>query len=211
MKAWIYGILGALPGIIRKPGTWIIDRIWGVFSDGLRFARHIKDGAQRYVGGYKNLVRGIRDSLVDAYYTVKWVIVTEIPRRVKKGVEDAIRWAQSNLNWLRQRLEAAIKTLDRWATNAINTLQSWAQKAVKWLTDNVNSLLSSTKKLLDRVFNLWSTPLRLAEWLVGAMWTVSLRYLYSHRDRIAQWFLRSSVTFTQWLARELERVLVRLL
>lgn len=211
MKVWLYGILGSFPGIIRKAGGWILDRIWAVFGDGIRFARHIKDGIQRLVGGYKNLIRGVRDALVEAYQTVKWIIVTEIPRRVKRGVDDAIKWARTGLKDLRNLLEDAIRTLDRWAKNAFNTLKSWAEKSVKWLTDNVNSLIANVRRLLDRVFGLWSSPTRLAEWLIGALWAVLLRFLYSNRDRIARWLIQSSPAFTQWLAREIERVLVRML
>lgn len=211
MYGWIYGILAHFPGIIKKAGKWILDRIWSVFDDGLRFARWIKSGVQAMIGGGKNVIRGIRDALTETYWTVKWIILTEIPRRAKRAFDDAIKWAGANLNWLRGKLEGAISTLERWAKQAISTLKGWAENAVKWLTNNVNSLIANVKKLLDRVFGTWSTPLRLAEWAIGAIWTVALRYAYSNRERIARWFIQSSAAFAQFIARTIEQLLVRLL
>lgn len=211
MKAWLYAIIGSLPSIIRKPGTWIIDRIFGVFDDGLRFARWIKHGIQVLNGAGKNFIRGVRSVFHEVFVTVQWLITVYIPRLAKNAFNDAIKWAGGTIDWLNKKLSGLISTLDRYVKIAVNTLKGWIQSAVDWLTSNVNSLRDIARRLIDRVFNTWNTPMRLAEWLVGALWTVFLRFIYSNRDRIARWFLQSSVAFTQWLARELERVIVRFL
>jgi ABC-type proline/glycine betaine transport system permease subunit len=211
VRAWLYGILSSFPGIIRKAGEWLIDRIYGVFSDGLRFARWIKYGVQKLNGAGKNFIRAFRSALDEIYWSVKWLILTEIPRRAKAAFNDAIKWAGATIDWLNKTLRAVISTLEKSIKAALSTLRKWAEDAVKWLTGQVNQLVANVKKLLERVFNLWSTPARLAEWLVGAMWSVFLRFMYSNRDKIARWFLQSSAVFTQWLARELEKVLVRFL
>lgn len=211
MKSWLYGILSAFPSIIRKAGEWIIDRIFGVFNDGLRFARWIKYGVQKLNGAGKNFIRAIRSALDEIYWTCKWIILTEIPRRARAAFNDAIKWAGATIDWLNKTLRAVISAVERSLRAALAALRKFAEDAVKWLTGQVNQLVTNVKKLLERVFTTWSTPARLAEWLIGALWTVFLRFVYSNRDRIARWFLNNSAAFTQWLARELEKVLVRFL
>lgn len=211
MKNWLYAILSALPGPIRKAGEWLVDRIYGVFSDGIRFARWIKYGVQKLNGAGKNFIRAFRSALDEIYWTCKWLILTEIPRRARAAFTDAIKWAGGTIDWLNKTLRAVINTVEKSLRGALTTLRKWAEDAVRWLTTNVNQLIANVKRLIDRVFNLWSTPARLAEWLVGALWSVFLRFMYSNRDKIARWFLQSSAAFAQWLARELEKVLVRLL
>jgi hypothetical protein len=211
MHAWIYAVLNHLPGIIKSAGKWILDRIWGVFDDSLRFARWIKTGIQTLNGTGKNFIRAIRDMLTEAAATVRWIIVTEIPRRAKKAFDDAIKWSKNLIDWVYSTLRNWIATLERWTKQAIANLRDFAEKAIRWIFDQINDLWQNVKKLVDRVFGTWATPTRLAEWAIGAIWSVALRYAYSNRDRITRWFLQSSAAFTQWAVRMIEQVLVRLL
>lgn len=211
MRAWIYALIDILPWPINKGARWIADRIWGIFNDGIRFAKWIRGGMEHWTVRASNFVRGLRQVLGETYTTLKWIIVTRIPTVAKKVFDDATRWALGRIDWVWLNLKGVIADVERFLKGAINTLRDWANKAVDWLTRNVNALLGDVKKLLERVFGLLGTPSRMAEWLVAAMWSAFLRYLYQQRDRIAAWFLNSSATFTVWLARQLESILVKFL
>lgn len=211
MRGWIYALANVLPWPVSKGAKWLADRIWGVFSDGVRFALWIKDGFYTLARDGRTFLTSARTWIAEAHSTIKWLVITRIPKIAADTLNNAIKWATSRVNWALNIARGLVSTLERWTRATINTLRSWAESSVKWLTGQVNSLLANVKKVLDRVFGLWSTPLRLAEWLIGALWTVALRYLYSQRERIAAWFINSSGAFTVWLARTLENILVRML
>lgn len=211
MRAWIYALIDILPWPINKGARWIADRIWGIFADGIRFAKWIQGGMVHWTVRASNFVRGLRQVLGETYTTLKWIIITRIPAVAAKVFNDATKWALGRIDWVWLNLKDVIAGVERFLKNAINTLRDWAVKAVDWLTGHVNALISNVKKLLDRVFGLLGTPARMAEWLVAAMWSAFLKYLNQQRDRIAAWFLNSSGAFTMWLARQLESVLARLL
>jgi hypothetical protein len=211
MKNWIYALASVLPFPLNKGAKWIADRIWGVFHDGIRFARWLKDGFYALARDAKFFLEYLRLFLGETLATVKWVIVTRIPQLANKAFNDAVKWAQGRIDWVYNTLKGVVATLEKWVKATYNTLKSWAENAIDWLVKQVNALISNVGKLMDRVFNLWSTPARLATWLIAELWKVFLQYVYQQRDKIASWMLNSSAAFTMWLARQLESIIVRLL
>lgn len=211
MRNWIYALANVLPFPLNKGAKWIADRIFSVFNDGVLFSRWLKAGFHSLWANGKAFLVASRDWLTETVVTFQWVILTRIPKVAADTLKNAIKWATDRVAWLDRTLRAVIHTLDRWAQNAINAVKSALSAFQNWATRLINALTSNVKSLLDRVFGLWATPQRLAEWLVGALWSVFLRFLYQNRERIASWLIRSSGTFTVWLARELERVLLRML
>lgn len=211
MRNWIYALANVLPWPVNKGAKWLADRIFGVFNDGVAFARWVKDGFFTLARDGKAFLNSAHSWFAEMYVTVRHIVTVRIPRMANDAVQRATKWAADRVTWALNQAKALISTLDRWAKTAISMLRSWAEGAVRWLTGQVNSLIANARKLLDRVFGLWATPLRLAEWLIGALWSVALRYLYQQRDRIATWLFRESGAFTVWLARQLESILLRLL
>lgn len=211
MREWIYALANVLPWPVNKGARWLADRIFGVFSDGVKFARWLKGGFHSLWASGKNFLLAKREWLLETVVTFQWLVLQRIPKIARDTLNGAIKWATARIDWLHSLLRGTIDTLERWAKNAINALKSALSAFQNWATGLINALRSNVTRLLDRVFGILGTPQRMAEWLIGALWTVFLRFLFQNRERIASWFIRGSGSFTVWLARELERILVRML
>ena len=211
MKEWIYALVSLLPWPLDKGARWIADRIFNVFADGVRFAKWIRAGVDQWASKMNTLLVGLREVLGETFQTLKWIIVTEIPRRVLVAVRTVTQHAAALVDSMRAALLGLINNVRRFAELGINTAKAAIASLLDWTVARVASLTSNVRALLDRVFSLWGTPARLASWLIAALWTAGLAYLYQQRDRIARWYLDSSAAFTMWLARQLESILARLL
>jgi hypothetical protein len=153
----------------------------------------------------------IRDFMHETYITLRWLLLTRIPALIRAARDAVVRWASSAIHTVDQAIRRVIATLDKWAKQAVASVTNALRQFRDWALGRINALIADAARLIRRVFGDWSTPAKLATWLIGAIWTAGLRLLYGQRDRIATWFLRTSTSFTLWLARSLESVIGRLM
>jgi hypothetical protein len=210
-RAWIYGFIDHVPGIIKSPARWIADRIFGMLSDGVAFARWLKNGfAYLYTKGAFFLLYVI-SAISEAATTLEWLTLVEIPRRAKAALLDASNYANRLVDSARNALTGAINTLRNWAQTQINKAIGLANDLRTWATAKVNAIIDKLTKTVDVWYERLTDPGKMATWLIAALMGPLLRYLYSNRDKMMTWLLQSSPAFSLWLARALEDVLRRLL
>lgn len=211
MKKWIYALVGLLPFPLDKGARWIADRIYSPWIDGVHFAKWIKGGVARWRDKYLFMLDGLRTFYLESFVTLRWIIITEIPRRLTALGNAVIGHLTSLVNSIANGIISLVSNLRKWAEARVNSIVAFINDLVDWISSAINSIRDGLSKLLDRVFNVWATPGRLAQWIIGALWGVFLAHLYQQRERIARWFLNSSGAFTVWLAKQIESILVRLL
>lgn len=211
MKGFIYGLVNLVPGFLRGPADWIADRIYGVFNDAVKFALWLRSAFTRMPAAFKNLFIGLTNFVRESYTTLKWIIVTFVPRLINDAVLLLRRWVTSVLDLAVRTLRAVISTLERWARSAIAFVSETLRTFRNWAVGTIAQLWNNVTSLVKRVFDTWGTPARLAQWLLTALITLFWQYVYQQRDRIAAWFLRASPAFTRWLATELTKILARLI
>lgn len=138
-----------------------------------------------------------------------WLVLVRIPSAISTAI-----------SVVASALSRAIQAAREFAAGLVAGLRSWAVDAVNWLVGKLSELASFVSRWIDHLRATLATligalkhvlqgPDVLAQWLVGAMWRASGRFLAAQRDRIALFLTRESVAFTRWLARELEDIILR--
>lgn len=211
MEQWLTGLIAGIPGPLRPAAGVVIGAILRVFQwvDGL-FRRVVGGWNPIYVAQdwFRGGLTWFRDEVLA---TVRWIIVTKIPQWANHALDLAVRWAHDRLVELRNWVEGTAQSILRWTSDRINDIRSFLDSLQRWITDRLKELYDAVRELLRRVFDTWATPLRLAEWLIGALWGVFWRHAYAQRDRIIEFIWRGMLPLLLRFAAEIERQIARLL
>lgn len=210
-RSWIYGILDNIPGIIAAPARRIADRIFSIFDDAVEFAVWLKSGfAHLWQRGSWALFY-IRSFAAEAVTTAQWLITIRIPAIIANAASTLRQWAVTTINTAVNAVKATLSTLDKWAKSAIAAATNKLNEARDWLLSKINAITSRLSATVDKWYDRLTNPVKFAEWIVGALIGALWRYVYANREKIVRWFLRSSPSFTEWLARELDTLLRKIL
>lgn len=210
-RSWIYGFLDRVPGIIAAPARWIADRIFGIFDDGVEFARWVKSGVDHLSAWGIALLATLRVTLREMADTIGWLVTIRIPQLLANTAASVRAWATSVISTAINGVKGIISTLDKWAKKAISTVTNALTQVRDWLLGKINAITDRLRKTIDLWYDRMTNPAKMAEWLIGALVGPFWRYVYANRDKIARWFVNKSPAFTEWLARELDSILKRIL
>lgn len=210
-RTWIYDLIDKVPGFLSSPARWIADRIFGIFDDGIEFARWIKSGVEYLRAKGIWFADKVWMYAIDTYTTLRWLVDTRIPALLSAASITLRKWATSVINAAINAVKATLSTLDRWAKAAVSAVTNSLIAVRDWLLGKINALIDKLKHTVDVWYDRLTDPRKFAAWVIGAIVLALFNYAYANRDKIAAWFLRSSPAFTAWLARELETVLRRIL
>jgi hypothetical protein len=210
LRDWIYSFIKYVPSPFGGPARWIADRVYGIFDDGVKFARWIGKGAATMAArGVVYLALALSFAYETAT-TLQWLALTEIPRRITGAINTVKQWVAPLVDGIRNTLQHAISALTDWAQkriaeiiNAANSLKAWSLGKINWIQDYLNNTVG---KWYERL----TSPTKFAEWILGALINALLRYLYVNRDKLARWFVDSSPAFTTWLTRQLSSIIGRM-
>lgn len=210
-RAWIYGLIDALPGILSGPARAIADRIFSIFDDGIEFARWLKSGFDylRVKGSWALFY--IRNFAIETLTTIQWLVITRIPQLISIAASQLRTWATSVINGAINGVKSLVSTLRKWTEKAINAVNAAITKARDWLLGKINAITSRLSVTVDKWYDRMTNPTKMAEWLIAALMGPLFRYLNANKDKIAGWFINKSPAFTAWLARELDAILRRIL
>lgn len=211
LKDWVRDRINDAKGVLNRAIDAVRQAVEAGFDTLARVLRPIKMVFARLAGAIKGLRAKLGSFVHETYSTLKWLIITEIPRRARAAYNDAVKWATARVDWARRELKGLISTVDKWAKSAIKTLNDWARAAVKWVTDRANWLYQQWTTFVRDVVPRLLSPGRLIDWLWGATVAKFWRWLPSQADRVTEWVLKRSLSFTLWLGSYLVRFLERLL
>lgn len=210
-RKWIYGFLDALPGFLTKPLRWVADRIFGVLDDGVTFAKWIKGGVSYWQTRAMTWLLTLVTLAGEVVSTARWIVTILIPQRVAAAINAVKAWVSPLVQRALNTAKALVNDLAKWAASAINAVKSLAGQVRDFLLGKINAILDRLHRTIDVWADRLTHPDKMAAWLVGALMGPLWRYVYANRSRIMSWFLRSSPAAVQWLARELDAILGRLL
>lgn len=210
-RSWIYGILDNIPGIIAAPARRIADRIFSIFDDGIEFAVWLKSGFSYLWERGTWAVFYIRSFAAEAVTTAQWIITVRVPALISAAVTGIRTWTTNTITTVANAIKATVSTLDKWAKAAVASVTNALTSVRDWLLGKINSIADRIHRTVDLWYDRLTDPKKFAEWLIAALMGAIWRYVYANRDRIVSWFLKSSPSFTEWLARELDTILRRIL
>lgn len=211
MPWWLQGLLWVLPGWLQAPLRSLVDGIKGVWSWFDELARRYIPGWRRIAGAGQWLAGGLWELARETTGTLRWLALSAIPEARDWAIHRAITWASQRLTELRTWAVGRLDSLRRWATDRLRSLITTLDSLRKWASERIADLKKRVDTLITRVFSTWATPGRLATWLVGAMWGALWRYGWSNVDRFALFFWRRRQALLLFGAREIERILAKLL
>lgn len=210
-RDYVYGLISILPGVLQGAARGIADRIWSVFDDAVEFAKYIRSGWEDLFTKGSWAFYYIRSFAAEAVTTIKWLKDVRIPQLIAYAEDGIHSWVNTVVTLIANGIKATVSTLDKWAKSAVSALTNTVTSVRNWLDARINAITSKLTATVDLWYDRLTHPDKMAEWLIGALISPLWRYVYANRDKIAQWFLRSSPSFTEWLARELDAILRRIL
>lgn len=210
MEAWLRALISSIPQPFRSAGELVIGAIIRVFQWTNSLLIRTRGNWNPLADAARWLNQGIDSLASEIYTTVKHLILTKIPQWAQWAVDNALRWAADRINEAKAIARNLFNSAIAWARDQINAARDLIGSVLKWAADRIAWLWAGVTRLLDRVFTDWASPLRLAEWLVGAMWTVLWRYAWSQRDKFVDVARGFTLTLLLRASKEIERQIARL-
>lgn len=211
MDALFRWFLDHIPAPLRNGARVIVDLVRGAVAYIVNPLRAVRSLWGKIFTLGQKLITGLDHYIFQTYNTLLWIVTQKIPQFVAVKAQELRNWAVGVVNVVENRVRAVISTVEGWARQAVGLVNTALNALRTWALAQVASILGFLQWLRTEVLPRLMSPTVLADWLIGALVSAFWRYAHSRADRIGTWLLRSSPTFTRWLAREIERVIVRLL
>jgi hypothetical protein len=203
---WLYS---NVPSFMRPGLGWLLEGLRRIISWVSSFWNWLGVSVSRWVSRvmyWRDRILNYAASVVNA---IVWLRTVFIPRLISETIYMLSNAINAVIHWLLTVINDGLASV-RWLVGVwveflsgiIATLGEYARYWIERITAWADRLIAALAHVLHG-------PDVLAEWLVAALWRRALQFLYTQRDRLAQWLLRESVTATHWLATELESVIMR--
>jgi len=210
VEAWLRALISAIPFPFRPAGELVIGGIIRLFQWTNSLLGRVRSNWNPLSAAARWLSQGIDKLAIEAYLTFKHLILDRLPAWAQHAINTALRWAADRINAARALAQALFDSAITWARDRINDVRKFAQDALRWTTEWIAWLRDATVRLIRRVFEDWASPFRLAEWLVGAMWSALWRYAWGQRDRLVDAVKPIIVGLLLRAAHEIERQIARM-
>jgi hypothetical protein len=204
-------MISHVPGFMRPAVNWLVDglrKITGHIAALWNTLGHAVGALFNAVAVFRAYVVGFGVTVANAVW---WVKNVYIPARLNALQASIIAVLNQALALAHNTLMSVIRGVERWASDRLRELGEFAAGIYAWALHQLSLVTAGLNALINALRHVMSGPAALAEWLVGEMWRAFLRYAYGNRDRIANWVFSQSVSFTNWIARQIEDVIVRIL
>lgn len=197
------------PGFIRPALEWLVEGI-------RQITNHVVNQWNRLgevFAGWVNAIVGWSVNLIAVAVRIAsvlaWLRNTFIPYAISITAQ-ALRVAiDTTAAFLRGLIDGGLDALRRWVDWLIATVTNVIDAVKAYATHWIERLIETVSAIIRAIQHVINGPDVLAEWLVGSMWRAMARYASAQRERIVMWLTRESVTFTRWLATELESIIMR--
>lgn len=202
-------MLNNAPGFMRPALGWLIDGVRGITNYVSQRWTSLGSIAQYWRA--KVIYWGYRaaDFVLTFGVFITWLVIVYVPNFVATKAAQLSVALTALVAKLFAIAQAGIAALTQWAIDRVAELLDLLTRLKDWAKYWLDRLVVGISDLIHALQHVLSGPDVLAQWLVSAMWRAFLRLLYSQRDRIWSWFTRESVSFTQWLALQMEDIIMR--
>lgn len=204
-------MLSNTPGFMRPAVGWLLNglrKITGYISS-------LWNAVGNSIGGLYNTIAAVRVHLVTFASTVVagllWLRYVWVPAKVYEGVNALRGVLSASIAVAKAELLDLLGRLYTYTVAGLNEARVFVRSVLDWAQRQVARIDAFIDALLRALAHVLSGPDVLAEWLASSTWKALGRYVYAQRDRIFEWLFRGSPSFTAWVARVIEDVLVRML
>lgn len=204
-------MISHVPGFMKPAVNWLVDglrKITGHIASLWNTLGHAIGALYNAVATFRAFVVGFSITVANGFWWVRNVYIPGRLNALQATIVGLINWAMTQAQ---NTVMAVILAVERWVSDRLRELGQFAGGIYAWALDQFARLGSTLGALVNALRHVMSGPAALAEWLIAEMWRAFLRHLYANRDRVAGWLFNQSVSFTTWIARQIEDMIVRIL
>ena len=138
-----------------------------------------------------------------------WLVRVRIPGAIAATASSILSALSVGLQALRDFTTGLVSGVVSWIASLVNDVKALLFAVEDFARQWIERIRVTVSALITALSHVLQGPEVLAEWLAAAMIRAMLRFVAGQRDRIALWLTRESVAFTQWLAGQVEDIILR--
>lgn len=204
-------LLAHVPSFLRPGVNWLIDGLRKLTGHIAAIWNTLGTSAGAFLNSIAHWQSRLADFVAAVANGLWWLRNVYIPARLTAAQALIAALIASAVAIAYNTLMAALLAVQRWTAFLIAELSEFVGGVRDWALHQLARIDAFITALVSALSHVLSGPAALAEWLVGEMFNAALRRLYTERDRLFNWLFARSASFTVWLARQLEDMIVRLL
>lgn len=202
-------MLANAPGFMRPALSWLVNGVRSITNYISQRWTSLGSIAQLWRTRVIYWLRRGLDFAVTFAAFCMWLVIIFVPNYVATKATQLVNYAKGLVGQAIGYLVGLLSDLRTWIVDRVSDLVDLLGKIRDWAKYWLDKLVIGFNDLLHALVHVLSGPDVLAEWLVAAMWRAMARLVYAQRDRIVSWLTRESVAFTQWLALQVEDIIMR--
>lgn len=211
VRGYVYSLVDDLPSILKPGARFIADRVFAIWDD-ISAVLRISVPWWKYIrDSVSNFTTMAMQAAEQGAFAIRWLATIYLPRIVSSTAQAVIDWTSRLIDAVRQTINDVRDWLLDQARRMFNTVTQYATDIYHWAIDRLREIWEPLSIVVDRVGALLFDPRKLAEWVIGAIWSAFWRYADDHIDAIVEFvWQRRSIVVGRILARA-ESILERLL
>jgi hypothetical protein len=143
--------------------------------------------------------------------TLKWFVVTYLPRQLGLLAASVKAWTADLLARLEAKAVSLFNSVMKWAGEQIQKALGLLSNLRTWAVSQISSLFDIVGRLAKQVFGVLSTPERLADWIVSAMWDSLVKFAKANTHRVEALIVSQRATIWRMVISVIEEVMTELL
>jgi hypothetical protein len=211
VEYWVLWAYNHAPSWVRGAVDWLVSFVGGMLGVVTDVLRLNANAWRRLYSSFASLRYNLSKFAVQIPATLGWLRNVWVPRLVTLMQNALIGLIRTIESAIRSAFRAADALIDRAWRAAVGLLSRVVDTLRKWAGEAVAAIWRVIPEPIRRAWNMLLDPRRLAEWIVSALFFALLRLAFKEMALIGRWILATGPRFTLWLAREMEKVIVRLI
>lgn len=211
MYDWIYSLVASSVAGVKKLADAAIERIAWLYTIVVTIGLNVRSGWNSLRGIYRLFADKIGSVTLNIYLTFYWLIWIRLPQVVTSAEARIFEWSSDLISTSINGVVALINAVVNWARNEILDVIKTAREFRDWITGIASDLWLQLAEVRATVFDLLTSPERLAKWAIGAILRELLTFIDEHADQIGEIIRRRSLYYAGRVAVRIEDVISRLI
>jgi hypothetical protein len=192
---WINGIIGDAASGLAGLASSVAARIVALYNLVVGFWTTVRNTVIRMRDFVNNFLASIINTAAKIFLTIKWILVTVLPREINGLLNIVISYVTGRLASLFNTLMNAITIVKTFFNQLIAHLTARLESVILWAAQHIDDILHRLHLVEIMVFGVLATPLRLVGWILDTLVTALWHWVLDHALALlrALWGARTTV------------------